>query len=380
MIIRKITPIIVTMPGDIWAWVRVETDYGISGWGEFTGNPITNNAVAAIINTYAEMLIHKDPLNIEECFSSLTNWHYPSMLDSRMIMMAYSAMNMALWDIKAKSEGVPLYKMFSNECFSKVKLYGSIKHLLENDYSGDTLVETSVAAIEAGFHLIKVMPFNEVVPGAGGPDIEPGVQRYKSLVSNIDIKKVALDCNCRFNEKSFGLLLNQLKFYTLYIPFIEDPIRIHRAADIKPLYEAYPEIVYSTGEDCFSSDELEDLAESKCIRIINPDIKYIGGICGAMKVIPKLLEKGISISFHCPSGPVAAAHSAHVASVCGNHTIMEFPFGNSKTRDQATGGQEPVEKGSYYVKDSPGIGIEPTRDFLEKYGSKVSWNLNRSCV
>ena len=369
MVIEKVTPVIVAAPSDTWAFLSIVTDNGLKGWGEFSGHPMSNAAVSAIINTFAPGIIGKDPLQIDKCLAPLTSWRYPSYLDDRMMIIALSALDMALWDIKSKHEKVPLYKLLGGKGTQRIELYANLNRLLRRDRSLDKLVSVASAAVGDGFGMVKITPFDEVMPHIEHPDVRTGFERYRAVAGQIGAGRTSLDCHCRFTRDSFGELLTALGNETIHIPFIEDPVSIHWAKDIKPVYERYPHIDYASGEDCFSAEELNDLASSGYLRILNPDIKYIGGISGALRIIPGLLERGMNVSLHNPCGPVVTAHSAHVSTLCREDTALEFAYGDAVTRNSAIGMKEPVEKGVYYLPDNPGIGIEPSEDFLEKYGT-----------
>ena len=369
MLIEKVTPVIAAAPSDTWAFVSITTDNGIKGWGEFSGHPMSNAAVSAIINVFAPGITGKDPLQIEKCLAPITAWRYPSYLDDRMMIIALSALNMALWDIKSKYEGVPLYKLLGGQGGRQIKLYANLNRLLRSDRSLDKLVSAASRAVSDGFGMVKITPFDEVTPHIEHPDVLPGFERYRAVSGQVGAGRTSLDCHCRFTRDSFGKLLSVFGNETAHIPFIEDPVRIHWAKDIKPVFERYPNIDFASGEDCFSAGELNDLASSGFLKILNPDIKYIGGISGALRIVPGLLERGMNVSLHNPCGPIVTAHSAHVSTLCGKNTMLEFAYGDAATRNSAIGMKEPIENGVYYLSDTPGIGIEPSADFLEKYGT-----------
>ena len=179
--------------------------------------------------------------------------------------------------------------------------------------------------------------------------------------------RIALDCHCRFTAKTFPLLLDQLGPDLNRILFLEDPVRIHWSRDLAPLWKQWPDLCLATGEDCFSQEELLDLAGSGFAAILNPDLKYSGGITGAKELFPLLGAKGVRLSIHNPSGPVATAHSALAASPFVGEPL-EFAWGGSLLRDAAYGGKEPVEGGFYHLSHRPGIGFQPDPDFLEQFG------------
>jgi len=367
MIIESVTPVIVSPPSDTWAVVRITTDSGLIGWGEFSGHPMSNSAVGAIIRTFAPQLIGKDPRAPGQCLVPITGWRYPSYLDARMMVLALSAMDMALWDIAAQNEGVPLCRMLGGK-IAPIPLYANLNRLLRGDRSLDKLITSASRAMEAGLSMVKIAPFDEVNPHMEHPDPAHGIARYRAVTGEIGPEKVPLDCHCRFTPDSFDALVEMLDGDIRHIPFIEDPVRIRWSRDLEPVYRQHSGINYASGEDCFSGGELLDLARSGMLRILNPDVKYIGGISGGRKVIPQLMEAGVEVCLHNPGGPVATAHSAHLSTLCGE-TVLEFAYGDQETRDALVVGREPVERGVYRLTNRPGIGIGLDEVFLEQYGA-----------
>lgn len=372
MIIEKVTPLLVKTPRDVWAWVRITTDTGLQGWGEFSGNPISNQAVSAIIRVMEQNMAGKGPLDPERCLAPIRDWRYPSFLDSRYAVMALSALDMALWDLRAKWEGVPLRELLfpGVEKQTQIPLYANLNRLLRGDRSEDSLKAAAQGAMKAGFGMAKIAPFDEVTPLTEDPEIGKGIRRLRLAEGETGPGHIALDCHCRFTVKTFLLLLEQLKDELNTILFLEDPVRIHRGEDLRPVWESRPEVIYGTGEDCFYHEELLDLAESGYVSILNPDLKYIGGVSGARELFPLLRSRRIRLSIHNPSGPVATAYSAQAAACYVNDPI-EFAWGGGVSRDAAWGGKEPVEEGRYLLLDRPGMGFEPAPAFLEEYARPV---------
>ena len=367
MKIEKIVPILAELPSDSWSWVKIETDCGITGWGEYSGNPITHAAVTAIIKVLRRQMVGKDPLQISVCLSQVQNWRHPSFLDDRMVMMAMSALDMALWDIRAKSEGVPIRTLYSDKKVEAIRLYANLNRLLRKEPTLDRLLNLAETAVKDGFEMVKLAPFSEVTPLCRQPDICSGLTRCREVGKAIGLNRIAVDCHCRFTLDTFDMMLQKLGDDVGCIRFFEDPVRIHFDRDIAPVKERWPQIRFASGEDCFSAAELNSLAEGGHISILNPDIKYIGGITAAVELFPGLCSKGVELSLHNPSGPIATAHSAQLSVLCGQQTFLEFAVGDNHARCCTLSNREPVENGWYYLSDKPGIGVEPDQEFLEKF-------------
>lgn len=369
MRIVQVTPMLISLPSDTWSWVRVETDRGITGWGEYSGNPITNAAVTAVLKVLGQRMAEKDPLDVADCLSEVRSWRYPSFLDFRSVMMAASALDMALWDIRAKAAGVPLRKLFSSSGAASIALYANLNRLLRKDRSLPRLVAAAQAAVESGLGMVKLAPFDEVTPLDPDPDISAGVHRCREVGKHIGLERISLDCHCRFTPQTFGRMLDCFGAESHLLQFIEDPIRIRSERDIAPIKELWPTYRYASGEDLFSTAELAELAGSGQLDILNPDIKYIGGVTGGMQVIPLLGALGVKVMLHNPSGPIATACSAQLSVLCGPDSALEFAFGDNDTRCRALDGGEPVEGGNYILTDRPGIGVEPSEAFLRQYAN-----------
>lgn len=371
MNITKVAPLMVELPFDTWSWVKVETECGITGWGEYSGNPITHAAVTAILQVLGRQMVGKDPLRIGDCLEQVRGWRYPSFLDDRMVMMAVSALDMALWDIRAKAEGVPMRALFHGEGGAYVPLYANLNRVLRKKMTMERLLDAAEAAVEDGFEMVKLAPFSEVTPLTGRPDVRAGAERCRAVGARVGLERLSVDCHCRFTLSSFGMMLEELGEDRERFQFFEDPVRIHFDRDVAPVKARWPGLRLASGEDCFSAAELMDLAQGGHLSILNPDVKYIGGVSAAVELVPRLRAHGPEVCFHNPSGPVATAHSAQLSVLCGAGTSLEFAFGGGEARGRSVAGGEPVERGRYYLTDRPGLGVEPDPEFLEKYAREA---------
>ena len=342
MILTSVQPLLVAQPADTWAIVRVSTDIGLTGWGEFSGSPYSNAAVAAVIQVLAPQICGKDPLDIPGCLAPLLAWRYPSFLDCRCLKMALSALDMALWDIRAKAEGVPLRRLLSDDPPAGIPLYANLNRLLRRDRSLEALLRAAQGAIQSGLRMVKLAPFDEVNPQLDTPDFSAGIKRCLAVMEVTGGAALSVDCHCRFTEQSFGQLLQLADRVLEAASFVEDPIRIRAPQDMRPVYERWPGFWYATGEDCYAPDKLIHLAECGYFSILNPDLKYIGGISAAAEIFPKLSNK-VNLCLHNPSGPIAAAHSAQASVLCGPESVLEYAFGDAEGRGRmGTGGARDV--------------------------------------
>jgi len=108
------------VPGRNWTFVRIQTDEGLHGWGEATLE-WHEPAVAEGVKLMSDLLIGRDPSRIEQIWQTLFRHH--GWRDSNVMMTALSGIDQALWDIKGKSAGQPVYQLLGGACHDRIPLY-----------------------------------------------------------------------------------------------------------------------------------------------------------------------------------------------------------------------------------------------------------------
>lgn len=360
--IYKIEP-----PNESWYWIRIITDQGYEGWGEFFGG-INANAAAQIIQDLSATIVHKDPRNILDCMDSFNSWQLINMKTNHLIATAWSAINQALWDITAQMYKLPLYQLLGAYGNNEIPLYANLNKGLRNDRATKLLQERAVSALHDGFQMIKCTPFDEVMPNSIFPDVRAGLERLEAVFSNVPVSKVAIDCHQRFHRTTLTQLLEYFSTKEESPFWIEDIIALDKIDEFVEIRSRFSKFRWAGGESYCSINDFNRLINKHIFDTIMPDIRYCGGISAAKMIIPLAEENGVWVSLHNPSSPIATAFSAHATALSRYKMPLEYPYRTVESRQEATIPAEPVKNGKYILSHRSGIGLRPNERYIKKYG------------
>ncbi len=346
-------------------FVKVRTDDGLHGIGEaYSVGP--DRATEAAIHDFEEWLIGQDPLRIEHLWALMYNGtRFPP---GPTILAALSGIEHALWDIKGKALGVPVYQLLGGAVRERVRVY-------QNPGGGSPaeLAERAIACIERyGYTALKIsphppgaekMPWNAVVRAAA--------ERMKAVRDAVgpDID-IGLDPHARIFEPVRALqMARAVAEYNPY--FFEEPIRPENIDALASFKRQCP-IPVATGECLYTKFEFRDLIVREAADIIQPDICLMGGILEMKKVAAIAEASYVVVAPHNPMGPVATAVNVHFAASTPNFVVLEYnPDDRPPRRDLV---QEPlvVKNGYIELPAKPGLGIELNEEAFRKYPFR-SW-------
>jgi galactonate dehydratase len=266
---------------------------------------------------------------------------------------ALSGLNQALYDLLAKRERVPTWRLFRSGAapFEGLPLYTTIQRALRARTAED--YATILGAVRAqGFKTFKCAPFEAV----NGPEraIEKaaaGLAMLTRLRDQFPELAMRVDFHERFSPRDFFAILPELE--RLRLDWIEEPFAVGPAYD--ELRERTP-LRIAAGELFWGGARFAEITERRWCDVIMPDVKHVGGFGPLLDV----LEMGagrIEISPHNPSGPISTAASLHAAAVFPELVrSLEYSFDRMQTR-RATG--ERIEEGVLLLGDEPGFGVAP---------------------
>jgi galactonate dehydratase len=284
-----------------------------------------------------------------------------------------SAAGQALWDLKAKSYAMPLYKLYGGEK-RPVELYANLNNALrrQNKRSAQDLLRNGLEAVAQGFRIVKATPFDEVVPLSGRSGLDAGLDRLHDLASEIPIGRIAIDCHQRFDQSAAAGMVEKLldRYGTPY--WIEEPFDWDIKKSLEYLIRQYPVICWAGAENALNIGEIYEIMKAGYYEIIMPDVRIMCGPSAIKTLIPFAEAVHVKISLHNPAGPIATAHSAHLSSLCRCPLPLEFPYAAIADRPGFTTPREPVNEGKYHLSDLPGIGVEPSPDALK--GARIMRN------
>lgn len=267
---------------------------------------------------------------------------------------AWSGINQALYDLLAKREQVPVWRLFKNRThLDRLPLYTTINRALKTRNWEDYL--QLVGQVEAqGFETFKCAPFEKVVDsGHSAESSRYGLNTLRSLRNAFPDLGIRVDFHERFSPSNFYRIISDLE--ALKLDWIEEPFGMG---------EDYTELQKRTslkiagGELFWGTETFRTLVESQWVHVVMPDVKHVGGFGPLLDVIEMGRGK-IEISPHNPSGPVSTAASLHAAALYpDNVKSLEYAFDAARTR-KAYG--ERVEDGYLHLSEKPGWGIDVER-------------------
>ena len=286
-----------------FCFVVVETDEGISGLGEagITGREL---AVQGAIEHFKPLLIGQDPFRSEHLWQLLfRGGFFPAQ---RILTAAIAAIDIALWDIKGKALGVPVYELLGGRVRDRVLTY--------NHNVGDSveeLVECCQRSLDAGW---KVLRWG-LEHGAGGI-LEPGdaVRRAIKEIEALRLAlgeevKLAIDVHTRLDPPDAIWLCQEFEQYRPY--FVEDPLRVENAQSYRGL-RARTTVPLAAGEQYNSKWEFRQVVEEELIDYARVDLCICGGLTEAKKIAAACETHYINLAVHNPIGPVATSAFLHL--------------------------------------------------------------------
>jgi galactonate dehydratase len=368
MKITKVEPLMV----DRFCFVRIQTDNGITGIGE-SGTWGQLEASAAAITKYAEYLVGKDPRPIEHHWNVM---HRANHFTGGAINGAIAAIDIALWDIKGKLYGVPVYELLGGKMRNKARLYGHVK-----GRSIDKLVEESKRLKAEGFtalgHLNPMLDEDEKQPyfKTHAAKVEEAIDNVRQLREAVgkDVD-LCIEIHRRMTPPEAIALGRGIEKYTPM--FFEDPLRPNSFDAMAWVADHIP-IPVATGERFISIYQFQTLLTRHAVQYLRPDVCLCGGITGTKKVAAIAEAHDAKIVPHNPLSPVSLAACLQIAACIPNFAIQEYP---SRTPDLdgstdllgagvATGLADPID-GFMAIPDGPGIGLELVADVEKKFPPK----------
>jgi galactonate dehydratase len=335
------------VPRQNWHFVEIETNEGIVGIGE-ASLEWRERAVAAAVDELAALLIGQDPNLIEHHWQRLHRhgfWRGGVILTS-----AVSAIDQALWDIKGKSLGRPVYDLLGGPTRRRIRLYTHIggttpeataddaRRVVADGFTGVKMgVPRSAAASGERALLRATVARVEAVRLAVGEDVDIMLDNHGQLAPGDAIELARA-------LAPFGLL------------FFEEPVPPDTPDALAKVAAARVPIRLATGERLFTKWDYWPVLTAGLIDVAQPDICHAGGISELRKIAALAEACYVKIAPHNPNGPVATMASAHLAAAIPNFLILEFA--EQPLREEVQRQGLVVRDGWAELPDRPGLGIE----------------------
>ncbi|MCL2578633.1 MAG: galactonate dehydratase [Oscillospiraceae bacterium] len=337
-----------------WLFLEVETDAGITGWGE----PIVEGRAAVVkaaVHDLADMLTGKDPMLIEDHWQTMYRGGF--YRGGPEVMSAIAGIDQALWDIKGKHYGAPIYDLLGGKCRNKLKVYSWVGGDRPRD-----LVEGARVLWDAGCTAIKMNGTDEMHYIDSFTKVEEVSARIAALREAFGYKlDIGVDFHGRVHRAMAKVLAKELDQYKLM--FIEEPVLSENNEALRDIARQTSTPI-ATGERMFSRWDFKNLLIDGYVDIIQPDLSHAGGISEVKKIAGMAEAFDVALAPHCPLGPIALAACVQVDACSPNAFIQEQSLGihYNKGADLL---DYIVDKEAFAFKDGfiqipggPGLGIE----------------------
>lgn len=355
--------------------VRIWTDEGIYGYGE-AGVSIMNYSLGSIelLRSFSRIIIGQDPLANDVIYTKLVNTFWAKG-NGGVIMAAISAIDTALWDIKGKYFGVPVYELLGGKYRDRLRAYAS---QLQNGWKyenflgapGDLefLKEACHRAVEEGYDCIKVDFIakdlqGRPLPGEEGRtwlsrrtirETERKLQAVRDVVGE-DVE-IILENHCLTNANT---AIQFAKVAQAYDPMLlEEPANPLDVLDYKRIREAV-DIPLATGERSYTRRGFLPLLKDGYLDVVQPDLGNCGGITEGRKIADLAESLGATVQTHTCNTPISVAAALQLEAAIPNFIIHEHHTNNTLpiNTELCVYDYQP-ENGYFKVPDLPGIGNE----------------------
>lgn len=379
-----------------WTLVRVETDEGVSGLGEAFFAP----GLTAMIREFGSVLVGEDPRDIDRLYQKM-RWASSGGSIAGYAYNAISGIEAALWDLKGRALGVPIWQLLGGKFRDRVRVYADCHagHTLESlgpllqrrhpawlgqtgpapttgyfealpegseDFTAKAYADKAVAVRDRGFTALK---FDLDVPVMGCVDPDPyarslspaQLDHLAGLVSETVSAvgphvEVAFDCHWRFTVKDAIRLAKEIE--GVPIAWLEDPTPPENPTALARVTKATTTPI-GCGENWFAREGFREAMSLGALDVVLPDLQKCGGLGEGKRIAEMADMHDLPVSPHNISGPIGTMASAHVAAAIPNFHTLEFHAQDVPFFDALLVGGGPLIVDGYIVlPDGPGLGVD----------------------
>jgi L-alanine-DL-glutamate epimerase-like enolase superfamily enzyme len=359
--------------------VLVHTDAGIVGIGETDTGPWLAKAAIEAPGSHSMAMGMKDLLIGQDPFDTTALWEklytFTAMSGRRgAVICAMGAIDMALWDIKGKALGLPVYKLLGGAQVNHIVPYASLQPngATVREYR-DSLVAWAKRAKEYGYRAGKMEctldgPYRHL--GLEGTDAEmtDTIAACRDAVGS-DFEMM-VDVQYRWRDaKSCLRTIRHWDKFDLF--FLETPLQVDNLEGYAILSREAP-MPIAAGEWLNTRFEFLDLLDKGLIDVAQPDVGRVGGLTEALRVCQLAQDRGRRIVPHCWKTGIGIAASAHLAAAIPHCPFIEFlpaELCDSPLRRELVTDELAFENGRLSLPTKPGLGIELNLDALKKFAA-----------
>src|SRR4051795_9231050 len=344
--------------------VEIETDTGLTGWGECYGPA---RITSAVVEAVAPWLIGEDPLRTDALWQMI----YARLRDhgqKGVVVQGLSGIDIALWDLKGRHFGVPVHRLMGGPLRTEVRAYATGLYRRRTGDPVQYLAEEAAGYAQEGFGAVKLKV-------GFGVEEDARVTRAVRAAVGPDVG-LMVDANHAYDEVAAIRLGRRIK--ELDIGWVEEPVPPEDLAGYREVKAALA-IPVAGGECEFTRFGFRELLTSRAVDIVQPDTCAAGGLSECKKIADMAAAFGVRYNPHVWGTGVALAAALQLLAVLPSHTpgslapvepMLEFDRGEHPLRQALL--RRPIEHagGVVMVPEGPGLGIEVDRDALARFAAR----------
>ncbi len=347
-----------------WLFVKVETDEGVSGWGEAYTLWDRELSIEAYLHQIRRYLIGRNPFNIKH-FTQVMFDDYAARRGTMDFFCAISGIEQALWDIVGKTLNTPVYNLLGGPCRDKIRVYANYWYI--DARTPEEFAEKAVETVKSGFTALKFDPF----PGPWRSYISK--QDEKTAVATVGAVRDAVGPNIdllievhrRLSPMNAVRVARMLEEFDPY--WYEEPVPVD---NIEALVEVRKNINVPvvTGETLYTKSAYCEVFERRATDIINPDVCNCGGILELKEIAAMAQPYYVAVSPHnFNSTTIGLAATLNVSACIPNFLITEYFVNFKPVGDEIAVTPFKVENGYIKIPDKPGLGLELDEEAMARY-------------
>jgi galactonate dehydratase len=358
MRITRLSTVVVNAEMRNWVFVKVETDEGLTGWGEATVEWKTR-AVVGCVEDLATLLLGEDPRRVEHLFQVMVRQHFfrPGMVEGSAI----SGIEQACWDILGKSLDVPVWQLLGGNVRDEVRLYdhlgGGEMHSVYHALAPEQARERAAQSLEAGFNAIKL---EVVIPRTAPLDGSAALGHADAIMAAVrdavgDDVELMVDMHGRCSPQMAAQYFRVLEPYRPW--FFEEACPADQPRAMAELARR-TWVPLAAGERLTLRKPFHELLELGAVSVLQPDLVHCGGLGEARRIAAIGELYGAVLAPHSSTGPIGHAASVHLGFATPNFVIQETWRADVPWRFEVLSESLELDGGVAKLPTKPGLGVE----------------------
>lgn len=360
MKIVSLTPYIADCFRTNWVFLRVETDDGLYGWGEASLEYREKTVVEAMLEL-GRKVIGMRAGDIEAIWQEVNREVY--FRGGPVYMSALGALEMALWDIKGKALGVPVYELLGGQVRDRVQCYANA--WFTGARTPEEFAGKAKTALQAGYLGLKWDPFGAAYMELTPPELKRAEACVAAVAEAVDGKaELLIEAHGRFNVPTAVRIGDMLAAY--HVGWFEEPLppgNLDALADVR----RRTRVPIAAGERLYSRWDYVPFFGSRCADFAQPDVTHVGGISELRRISDMAEAHFLPCCPHNPCGPVANAATLHVAAASLNIRRLETMATDVPWRSEVSVEASGFVDGCLTIPSLPGLGVDINLEALARH-------------